>query len=71
MKVLLIDDHPVVRPGLVPGARIDLGPGAWPHVDQQAALDLTRARAELGFAPAYTLESALAEYVDWLRTHER
>ena len=56
---------------LVPSARIDFGPGTWPHVDQQAALDLTRARTELGFAPAYTLESALAEYVAWLRTHER
>jgi nucleoside-diphosphate-sugar epimerase len=61
----------VVVAGLVPGARIDFGPGTWPHVDQQTALDLTRARTELGFAPAYTLESALAEYVAWLQTHER
>jgi UDP-glucuronate 4-epimerase len=55
---------------LVPGARLDFGPGTWPWVDQQAALDLTRVRDELGFATAYTLESALREYVDWLKTHE-
>jgi UDP-glucose 4-epimerase len=61
----------VVVAGFVPGARIDVGPGTWPYVDQQAALDLTRTRTELGFAPAYTLESGLAEYVDWLRTHDR
>ena len=60
-----------VAAGLVSGAVIDFGPGTWPHEDQQAALDLTRARAELGFAPAFTLESALAEYVAWLRTHDR
>ena len=61
----------VVVAGLVPGARIDFGPGTWPQVDQQAALDLTRAHTELSFTPSYTLESALAEYVAWLRTHER
>jgi nucleoside-diphosphate-sugar epimerase len=56
---------------LVPGARIEFGPGTWPHVDQQAALDLARLREALGIVPAYTLETALAEYVAWLRMHER
>ena len=55
---------------LVPGARIEFGPGIWPAVDQQAALDLTRTQQELGFASAYTLESALREYVAWLEQHE-
>ena len=55
---------------VVPGARIAVGPGVWPAVDQQAAFDLTRARADLGFAPAYTLESALQEYAGWLKTHD-
>jgi nucleoside-diphosphate-sugar epimerase len=28
-----------------------------------------RARADLAFAPTYTLESALQEYAGWLKTH--
>lgn len=55
---------------VVPGARIEVGTGVWPEVDQQAAFDLTRARADLRFAPAYTLESALREYAAWLSTHD-
>ncbi len=54
---------------VVSGARIEVGPGVWPEVDQQAAFDLGRARTDLGFVPAYTLESALQEYAAWLRTH--
>jgi nucleoside-diphosphate-sugar epimerase len=31
--------------------------------------DLTRARAELGYAPAISLDEGLARYVAWLRDH--
>jgi nucleoside-diphosphate-sugar epimerase len=52
---------------LVPGARISLGPGIPPTAHLRGPSDLTRARTELGYAPRYTLEAGLA---DWL-AHER
>lgn len=34
-------------------------------------LDISRARQELGYVPRYSVREAMAEYVDWLRVHER
>ncbi len=50
---------------LVPGARVELipsGPGEKPPARDQP-LDLSRARAELGYEPEYSLEAALAAYL--------
>lgn len=33
--------------------------------------DISRAREELGYHPRFTVRDAMAEYVDWLRRHER
>ena len=54
---------------LLPGARIHLGPGVPPTAHLRGPSDLTRAREELGYAPQYTLETGMAEWLDWLRRH--
>ena len=33
--------------------------------------DISRAKSELGYAPRYSVRDAMAEYIDWLRRHER
>jgi len=52
---------------LVPGADIRLGPGIPPTAHLRGPSDLTRARSELGYAPAYSLEEGLADWLTWLR----
>lgn len=52
---------------LVPGADIRVGPGIPPAAHLRGPSDLTRARTELGYAPAYTLEDGLADWLTWLR----
>ena len=51
---------------LVPGAEIHLGPGIVPTSHLRGPSDLTRARAELGYAPCYTLEQGMADWLSWL-----
>ena len=51
----------------VPGAAIALGPGVDPRRHLRGACDLTRARTELGYAPAYTLEAGIAAWAGALR----
>lgn len=55
-----------------PGAEITVGEGAWEDDPFQAgnlrgALDISRARRDLGFEPAVALEDGLASYVSWWR----
>lgn len=57
---------------LVPGADIAVGPGDYRHGDgtplvRKGAMDVTRARDELGYAPAYDIRTGLAAYVAALR----
>jgi UDP-glucuronate 4-epimerase len=57
---------------VAPSAEITVGDGAWDDDPFQAAnlrgpLDITRARRDLGFAPAVVLEDGLAAYVEWWR----
>ncbi len=49
-----------------PQARIEVGPGISPTGNLRGPCHLDRARTELGFEPAYTLETGLA---DWLRQY--
>jgi len=54
---------------IIPGARITIGPGLLKHTDrvdapQKGALDIERARSELGYQPRYDLFKGLQEYVD-------
>lgn len=57
---------------LVPGAPLSIGPGNYDWADgvavvRKGALDITRARAELGYAPRYTIRAGLAACVAALR----
>lgn len=49
----------------VPGAELPLQAGHGPH-GAVAFLDTTRLRADTGFAPAYDLDRAVADYAAWL-----
>lgn len=57
---------------LVPGADLGIGPGPYRFVDgtesvRKGALDVSRARAELGYQPRYPIRNGLAAYVDATR----
>ena len=47
--------------------RWELDPGSHPHEAHFLALDSTKARRQLGWAPAWALEEALARIVEWYR----
>ena len=56
---------------IVPGAQIKVGPGLLDNSErvklpQKGALDITRAREELGYKPQYDLERGLRTYIEWL-----
>ncbi|MBD3306028.1 NAD-dependent epimerase/dehydratase family protein [candidate division KSB3 bacterium] len=44
--------------------KVELGPGEL--MQRCEALDITRAKEELGFEPRYTLEEGIQRYADWL-----
>lgn len=57
---------------LVPGADVSVGPGNYLHDGRipavpKGALDITRARTVLGYAPRYGIRAGLADYVEALR----
>jgi nucleoside-diphosphate-sugar epimerase len=52
---------------LVPGARITLGPGIPSTAHLRGPSVLTRARDELGYAPRYTLEAGMADWLGYLQ----
>ena len=54
---------------LVPAAQIDLPPGRGPRYRPNAYLDIGRLKQEVGYRPEYTIERAVAEYLDWLKIH--
>ena len=56
---------------LVPGAVVEVGPGVPPQAHLRGPSRLDRARAELGYAPRFTLEEGLADWLAWLRTPAR
>lgn len=47
---------------------VQLGP---PQGAERGYMDTSRIRRELGFEPAYTIESGVADYVAWLREHDQ
>jgi UDP-glucose 4-epimerase len=55
----------------VPGADITLPEGRNPERPPDTYLDTTRLRADTGFQAEYDVERAVADYVDWLRAHDR
>ena len=57
---------------IVPGADLAAGPGPYRFVDgteavRKGALDIARARRELGYAPRYPMKKGLAAYVEATR----
>lgn len=56
---------------LVPGAQIHVGPGIPPTAHLRGPSDLTRAREELGYRPQYSLEAGMADWLDWLKRHDK
>lgn len=58
---------------LVPGAQLSAGPGPYKHANQieavrKGALDVGRAKSELGWAPKYDIRAGLDAYIGALRT---
>jgi len=58
---------------LVPGAELAIGPGHYAFADgvepvRKGALDISRARSELGYAPRYDIRSGLAAYLEARRS---
>jgi nucleoside-diphosphate-sugar epimerase len=53
-----------------PGFSYEVLPGRKGH-DRDNVLDISAARAQLGWKPAYDMKSALADYIDEVRTHGR
>lgn len=53
-----------------PGATFDvLKPGRAPGNSVNPATDLSRIKSDVGYEPEYTLETGIAAYMEWLRTH--
>jgi len=53
---------------LVPGSRIEVGPGIPPQAHLRGPSVLTRAQSELGYRPQYSLEAGMTDWLTWLRT---
>ncbi|HEX2915394.1 MAG TPA: NAD(P)-dependent oxidoreductase [Chloroflexia bacterium] len=53
---------------VIPEIKIELAEGYDPRgAGQRLYLDTTRLRQDTGFEPTYTIESGIADYIDWLR----
>jgi UDP-glucose 4-epimerase len=55
----------------VPGANIELPAGGNPDGSPVNHLDITRLREDTGYEPQYDVRRAVADYVEWLRHHDR
>ncbi len=53
----------------VPGFDPALSPGTSPRNRPAPYFDMSRLREDTGFEPEYDIESAVAEYIAWLRDH--
>jgi UDP-glucose 4-epimerase len=54
----------------IPGSRYEIGRGLLPQWDSQGPYDLTASRRDLGYIPAWSLETGIVEQIDWLREHD-
>ena len=57
----------IVR-GLFPSARISMAAGVDPLGYKREQLDISAAKRELGWAPAWNLERGIADYAAWIRS---
>jgi UDP-glucose 4-epimerase len=68
-QVSLAEAAALVRAAF-PGAQLTVGGGYIPNWDRQPPFDLTAAREELGYRPAFDLERGIQDYGAWLAQHE-
>ena len=54
---------------VVPGAQIQLQSGSSGRGKMNPVADISRIGEDVGYAPEYTLETAISEYLDWLKTN--
>src|SRR5262245_28850027 len=54
---------------VVPSAEVNLPPGRGPRYRPNAYMDIRRIKQEVGYQPQYSIECAVAEYIEWLRQH--
>ncbi len=52
---------------IIPEAKLNLQPGQSPRSREDPYADLTQIRDDVGYQPQFTLESAVADYIGWLR----
>jgi UDP-glucose 4-epimerase len=53
----------------VPGFEAHLKPGRGPQARSNPVMELDRIRQDTGYEPDFTIGSAIADYIDWLRAH--
>jgi UDP-glucose 4-epimerase len=54
---------------IVPKTEVNLPPGHGPRYRVNAYMDISRLEQDVGYRPQYTIERAVAEYIDWLRRY--
>ena len=52
---------------VIPEAKFDLQPGNGPNSRKDPYGELSQSKADVGYEPAFTLDSAVADYIGWLR----
>ena len=52
---------------VIPEAKFDLQAGNSPTARKNPYGDLSQSKADVGYEPAFTLDSAVADYIGWLR----
>lgn len=53
----------------IPSFDVRLSPGTGPRNRRNPNFDITRLTEDTGFTPAYDINAAVAEYIEWLRAH--
>ena len=54
---------------VIPGSQIQLQSGSSGRGKANPVADISRIGEDVGYAPEYTLETAIAEYLEWLKTN--
>lgn len=55
---------------VIPDADLPIDPNPRPNMPVSGVLDLTAITRDAGYAPKYDLKTGIAEYVDWIRSHD-
>ena len=53
----------------VPSVQVSLRPGKSPGGRSNPVMDLARIREDAGYEPQYDIDTAIADYIDWLRNN--